>query len=150
MRAFNKISNTKSSLSQNGCPSEKGQLMLYSMILQFDRGSLTHCQAFLFHFVDLFIHHQLLGKHLGYLIYRKSKVNLLTCIFCTQATDARRAFPCWDEPAIKATFDVTLVVPKDRVALSNMVRILYLLLVQHTSQIGLQTFILGLKGVLHP
>lgn len=37
-----------------------------------------------------------------------------------EATDARRAFPCWDEPAIKATFDVTLVVPKDRVALSNM------------------------------
>jgi puromycin-sensitive aminopeptidase len=37
-----------------------------------------------------------------------------------EATDARRAFPCWDEPAIKAKFDVTLVVPKDRVALSNM------------------------------
>ncbi|XP_056403546.1 puromycin-sensitive aminopeptidase [Hyla sarda] len=37
-----------------------------------------------------------------------------------EATDARRAFPCWDEPAIKATFDVILIVPKDRVALSNM------------------------------
>ena len=38
-----------------------------------------------------------------------------------QAADARRALPCWDEPAHKATFDVILVVPKDRVALSNMV-----------------------------
>ncbi|XP_004519875.1 puromycin-sensitive aminopeptidase isoform X2 [Ceratitis capitata] len=37
-----------------------------------------------------------------------------------EATDARRCFPCWDEPAIKATFDITLVVPQDRVALSNM------------------------------
>jgi len=37
-----------------------------------------------------------------------------------EATDARRAFPCWDEPAIKATFDITIVAPKDRVTLSNM------------------------------
>ncbi|OAD78274.1 hypothetical protein PHYBLDRAFT_154347 [Phycomyces blakesleeanus NRRL 1555(-)] len=37
-----------------------------------------------------------------------------------EATSARRAFPCWDEPAIKATFDVTLVVPTELTALSNM------------------------------
>lgn len=37
-----------------------------------------------------------------------------------EATDARRCWPCWDEPAIKATFDITLNVPADRVALSNM------------------------------
>jgi len=37
-----------------------------------------------------------------------------------EATDARRAFPCWDEPAIKASFDVTLIAPKDLVVLSNM------------------------------
>ncbi|KAI8083890.1 peptidase family M1-domain-containing protein [Thamnidium elegans] len=37
-----------------------------------------------------------------------------------EATDARRAFPCWDEPSLKATFDVTLNVPSDLTALSNM------------------------------
>ncbi|XP_017474998.1 PREDICTED: puromycin-sensitive aminopeptidase-like isoform X1 [Rhagoletis zephyria] len=37
-----------------------------------------------------------------------------------EATDARRCFPCWDEPAIKATFDIALIVPLDRIALSNM------------------------------
>ena len=36
-----------------------------------------------------------------------------------EATDARRAFPCWDEPSIKATFQVTLVVPSDMEAISN-------------------------------
>ena len=36
-----------------------------------------------------------------------------------QSTDARRAFPCWDEPDMKATFDVTLVVDEDLLAVSN-------------------------------
>ena len=36
-----------------------------------------------------------------------------------EATDARRAFPCWDEPDAKAVFGVTLVVPDDLLAISN-------------------------------
>jgi len=36
-----------------------------------------------------------------------------------QSTDARRAFPCWDEPAYKATFESTLLVDPSLLAVSN-------------------------------
>nr|XP_012319279.1 aminopeptidase N [Aotus nancymaae] len=37
-----------------------------------------------------------------------------------QAADARKSFPCFDEPAMKAEFNITLIHPKDLTALSNM------------------------------
>ncbi|KAF8953474.1 hypothetical protein CPC16_000705 [Podila verticillata] len=37
-----------------------------------------------------------------------------------EATSCRMAFPCWDEPAVKATFSIKLKVPTGLVALSNM------------------------------
>ncbi|HEY5992293.1 MAG TPA: M1 family metallopeptidase [Candidatus Udaeobacter sp.] len=37
-----------------------------------------------------------------------------------EATDARRFFPCWDEPAFRARFQLTTVVPENWVAVSNM------------------------------
>ncbi len=36
-----------------------------------------------------------------------------------ESTDARRAFPCWDEPDLKAVFAVTLVVREGLLAISN-------------------------------
>jgi puromycin-sensitive aminopeptidase len=36
-----------------------------------------------------------------------------------EATDARRALPCWDEPDFKASFGVTLVIDEHLMAVSN-------------------------------
>ncbi|CAN5583390.1 M1 family metallopeptidase [soil metagenome] len=37
-----------------------------------------------------------------------------------EATDARRMFPCWDEPSFRAAFQLTVVVPESFTAVSNM------------------------------
>ncbi|TAQ86522.1 hypothetical protein B7494_g5130 [Chlorociboria aeruginascens] len=37
-----------------------------------------------------------------------------------EATDARRAFPCFDEPSLKAEFTITLIADKNLTCLSNM------------------------------
>ncbi len=36
-----------------------------------------------------------------------------------ESTNARRAFPCWDEPHLKAVFEVSLVVPDGLMAVSS-------------------------------
>lgn len=36
-----------------------------------------------------------------------------------EATDARRAFPCWDEPEFKAEFELRIEAPDDHVVIAN-------------------------------
>jgi len=53
----------------------------------------------------------------GFYLSKTDKRNYAVTQF--ESTDARRAYPSFDEPAFKATYDVTLVVDKDDTAISN-------------------------------
>nr|XP_028562045.1 LOW QUALITY PROTEIN: aminopeptidase N [Podarcis muralis] len=52
--------------------------------------------------------------------YMEDGVRKVVATTQMQAADARKAFPCFDEPAMKATFTIVLIHPSDHVALSNM------------------------------
>ena len=57
------------------------------------------------------------GQLRGFYLSKTAKRNYAVTQF--EPTDARRAFPSFDEPAFKATFDVSLVVDKNDTAISN-------------------------------
>jgi aminopeptidase N len=53
----------------------------------------------------------------GFYLSKTAKRNYAVTQF--ESTDARRAFPSFDEPAFKATYDVTMVVDKGDTVISN-------------------------------
>ena len=61
---------------------------------------------------------KLVGFYRSKYKYKGKERYLATTQF--EAADARRAFPCWDEPEAKASFDVSLLVDKNLSAISNM------------------------------
>jgi len=61
---------------------------------------------------------KLVGFYRSKYKYKGKEKHLATTQF--EAADARRAFPCWDEPEAKATFDVSLLVDNIHTAISNM------------------------------
>src|SRR5215471_12798067 len=62
------------------------------------------------------------GQGLFYMRYQEHGSNARKVMLGTQfeATDARRFFPCWDEPVFRARFQLTVVVPENWLAVSNM------------------------------
>ena len=62
------------------------------------------------------------GIGLYYAPYQEQGTGAKKIMLGTQfeATDARRMFPCWDEPSFRARFQLTAVVPENFTAVSNM------------------------------
>jgi aminopeptidase N len=62
------------------------------------------------------------GQGLFYMHYQEQSSGARKTMLGTQfeATDARRFFPCWDEPVFRARFQLTAVVPESWLAVSNM------------------------------
>ena len=62
------------------------------------------------------------GQGLFYARYQEQGSGKRKIMLGTQfeATDARRFFPCWDEPVFRARFQLSAVVPENWLAVSNM------------------------------
>ena len=87
---------------------EKNEMATFTVPAQLPAGPATVHIKFTGHLND-----KLRGFYLSTYKGRKYEVSQM------ESTDARVAFPCFDEPAYKATFDITAIVDKGDTAISN-------------------------------
>src|SRR5271157_5109397 len=87
---------------------QKNEMATFTVDKQLPAGAATVHIKFTGHLND-----KLRGFYLSTYKDRKYEVSQM------EATDARVAFPCFDEPAYKATFDITAIVDKGDTAISN-------------------------------
>ena len=87
---------------------EKHETATFTVDKQLPAGPATVHIKFTGHLND-----KLRGFYLSTYNGRKYEVSQM------EATDAREAFPCFDEPDYKATFDITAIVDKGDTAISN-------------------------------
>src|SRR5271157_5860272 len=87
---------------------EKTEMATFTVAKQLPAGPATLHIKFTGHLND-----KLRGFYLSTYKGRKYEVSQM------ESTDARVAFPCFDEPGYKATFDITAIVDKDDTAISN-------------------------------
>jgi aminopeptidase N/puromycin-sensitive aminopeptidase len=109
--------------AMNGAPGQLGRDAAQTAVVTFDpakeQATVTFSQALPAGRVTLAIDYAgiLNDKLRGFYLSKTKARNYGVTQF--EATDARRAFPSFDEPALKATFDVTLVVDAGDTAISN-------------------------------
>ena len=87
---------------------EKNEMATFTVANQLSAGPATVHIKYTGHLND-----KLRGFYLSTYKGRKYEVSQM------ESTDARVAFPCFDEPAYKATFDLTAIVDKADAAISN-------------------------------
>uniref|UniRef100_J3MWV4 Aminopeptidase n=2 Tax=Oryza brachyantha TaxID=4533 RepID=J3MWV4_ORYBR len=87
------------------------------MVLEFG-GELPVGEGVLGMNFDGTLNDQMRGFYRSKYEYKGETKNMAVTQF--ESVDARRCFPCWDEPSFKAKFKLTLEVPTELVALSNM------------------------------
>src|SRR5271157_421573 len=107
---FHEVTVTAGGQTQNAKVSsdEKNEMATFTVDKQLPAGRAMVHIKYAGHLND-----KLRGFYLSTYNGRKYEVSQM------EATDARVAFPCFDEPAYKATFDITAIVDKGDTAISN-------------------------------